>query len=205
MRRRAPVQGRPGLGLLLLAVGRQDGFAAFGGSVEAYLGSLAPLIAFALVSGGVAMLSGKWRLGLTGLLVSIVGTLAPPVIAHPLCRRWGKEARWALYANLLNWGQILMGIVLSLAAVVAQIASRAGVPALAATLAAAGCALLYSIWLQWFLARGALRLSRGRTLVLLLVTLLGTYALIVGPLAAGRQLPDLVAFSAPPGAAAGLP
>jgi hypothetical protein len=44
--------------------------------------------------------------------------------------------------------------------------------------------LAYGFWFHWFVARGALRLSRVRALLLLLATQLGTNLLVLLPLLA---------------------
>jgi hypothetical protein len=169
-RRMLPVR-RSGLGLLLLAVGRKSGFACFGTDHDAYLSSLAPLVAFTLVSGGLLALKTP-RGAATLFLLSMCQLLAPPVIAHPLCRRWDRLDRWALYANILNWAPYLFFIVLALVMLVARVAVQSGMPADPA----AGLALLfllsYMMWFQWFVARGALAISRSRTALLLGATLL---------------------------------
>jgi hypothetical protein len=168
IRRILPIR-RSGLGLLLLAAGRKSGFACFGTDNDAYLASL--LLAFTLVSGGLLALKTP-RGAATLFLLSLCQVLAPPVIAHPFCRRWGRLDRWALYANILNWAPFLFFIVLALVMLVARIAVQSGMPADPA----AGFALLlllsYMLWFQWFVARGALVISRGRTALLLGSTLL---------------------------------
>ena len=168
-RRILPIR-RSGFGLLLLAVGRKSGFACFGTDNDAYLASLAPLVAFTLVSGGLLALKTP-RGAATLFLLSLCQVLAPPVIAYPLCRRWGRLDRWALYANILNWAPFLFFMVLALVMLVARIAVQSGM----AADPAAGFALLlllgYMLWFQWFVARGALAISRRQTAVLLGATL----------------------------------
>jgi hypothetical protein len=168
---------RPGLGLILLAVGRAEGFTHFGTDTDAFLASLAPLVAFALVIGGLVALSGRVLFGPELFLLWLVGILAPAVIAHPLCVRWQRQAYWPLYANILNWSKLLFLMVAPLA-----IGLAASVPAAGAVVALALFA--YGFWFQWFVARGALRLSRVKALLLLLATQLGTNLLVLLPLLA---------------------
>jgi hypothetical protein len=168
---------RSGLGLMLLAVGRADGFTHFGTDTDAFLGSLAPLVAFALVSAGLVALSGRVLAAAELFLLSLIGLLAPAVIAEPLCKRWQRQAYWALYANILNWSKLLFLMVAPLA-----IGLAASVPAAGAVVALA--LLAYAFWFQWFVARGALRLSRTRALLLLLATQLGSNLLVLLPLLA---------------------
>ncbi len=157
---------RSGLGLLLIAVGQRRGFAYFGKTHDAYLTSLAPLVALVLVSTGLMAVQGEVRTAASFGLFSICNLLAPAVISHPLCRRWGCADRWPLYANILNWVQFLFLIVGSL------------LLALARGAAGAGLLVIYVLWVQWFVARGALGLSRWRIACLLGAILLNSYVLI---------------------------
>jgi hypothetical protein len=128
MKRRSDITRRSGLGLLLLAIGRKRGFTYFGADTDAYLASLAPLVAFALVAAALLALQSL-RDAATLFLLSICQVLAPAVIAHPLCRRWNRAERWALYANILNWAPFLFFMMLALALAVARAAVEAGAPA----------------------------------------------------------------------------
>lgn len=181
-------RGQSGLGLMLLAAGRRRGFLYFGVTSESYLNSLAPLVAFALVTGGITGLGDGPRAGLEIFCAQLIGILAPPVLAHPLCRRWAREAAWALYANLLNWVQLLLMIVLSLDAMLVRLISALGLGPDASIVLGSLAMLIYAAWLQWFVARGALRISRLRVAALLAVCLIGTNILIGVPLWLGGDL-----------------
>ena len=50
--------GSIALGVMRLARGRADGLQQFGATREAFLGSLAPLIAFPLVGGALMLMGG---------------------------------------------------------------------------------------------------------------------------------------------------
>jgi hypothetical protein len=183
---RGPGSGRPirraGLGLFYLAIGRREGFDDFGNTADAYLASLAPLVAFALVSGVLAAASGAVHLAALGFLFSLCAMLAPAVISHPLCRFWGRGENWPRYANILNWGQMLMFLIFSLASAAAKAAVAAGLPAKPVLALMVLAVFGYAVWFQWFVARGAVQVSRGRTVLLLLATMLGTNVLISAPL-----------------------
>jgi len=168
---------RAGLGLLLLAAGRVEGFGHFGTDTDAFLTSLAPLVAFALVTAGLVALSGRVFDAAELFLVSLIGLLAPAVIAHPFCARWQRQAYWPLYANILNWSKLLFLVVAPLAVgLAATVTEAAAIVALAL--------LAYALWFQWFVAHGALRLSRVRALLVVLATQLGTNLLVLLPLLA---------------------
>ncbi len=166
---------RSGMGLLLLAVGKRDGFAQFGADTHAYLSSLAPLVAFALVSGGIIAAAGKWLVGVELFLVSLIGIVAPVVIAEPFCRRWQREARWALYANIMNWSKLLFVMLAPMALGLAS-----AVPAAAGVIVLAFFA--YASWFQWFAARGALGIGGWRAALLVLATQGGSNLLVLLPL-----------------------
>jgi hypothetical protein len=172
--------------MLQLAAGRAQGVTFFGADVDAFLSSLAPLVAFALVSGGLVALAGKPRLAMELFLVSVIGMLAPAVIAHPLCRRWQREAYWPLYANILNWARLMFLMLAPMALGVAAAAPGAAW--------AIGIALmLYVLWFQWFVARTALRLSALRALALMAATQIGSNLLVLLPMLADGG--DKVAFA----------
>ena len=112
-------------------------------------------------------------------LTSLAGLLAPPVIAEPLCRRWGRLDRWALFANILNWLQILMAPLLIVALVAASLLAALGVPLTATVLLMVFGVLTYVTWLQWFAARGALDITRWQTFKLLCAIQIGVGVLMV--------------------------
>jgi hypothetical protein len=185
---RGPGSGRPirraGLGLLYLAIGRREGFEDFGNTTDAYLASLAPLVAFALVSSVLAAASGAVHVAVLGFLVLLCSWLGPAVISHPLVRRWGRAGQWPRYANILNWAQMLMFLIFSAASALARVAVAGGVPAKAAVVATLLGVSVYALWFQWFVARGVVGVSRWRTVLLLAATLVGTNMLISVPLVA---------------------
>jgi hypothetical protein len=162
------------LAVWMLARGRSEAFRLFGGEARDYLNSLAPLVAFSLVISALDVLAGKPVQGLALFFSSLCGLLAPPVIAEPLCRRWGCLDRWALFANIMNWVQILMAPVMAAVLIVAVVLVSAGVPLVATTLILMLAVLTYVTWLHWFAARGALGLTRWRTVKLLFAIQLGT-------------------------------
>jgi small-conductance mechanosensitive channel len=184
---------RAGLGLLLIAIGRREGLQDFGNTTEAYLASLAPLVAFALVSTVLAAAAGQVHVALLGFLLLICSWLAPAVISHPLCRRWGKQDAWPRYANILNWGQMLMFLVFSVGSAAARAAIAAGLPANPTLVVAGGAVLIYAIWFQWFVARGVVQVSRWRTVLLILAVMAGTNLLLSIPLlASGNSLQEFM-------------
>jgi hypothetical protein len=189
---RPPVH-RSGLGLLYLAIGRREGFADFGDTTEAYLASLAPLIAFDLVNAVLAALAGRVHTAILKFLILLCMWLGPAVISHPLCRRWGRVEAWSRYVNILNWAVMLMYVVNALAIFIAALLISAGAPAPAVQAVMTLAMVAYGLWFQWFVARGTVAVSRWRTVLLLLSTVFGTALMIAVPLAAtGASLESLV-------------
>lgn len=166
------------IGIARLARGRADGMAQFGDTVQAFLASLTPLLAFPLVGGFVLLFSGRAVDALHVLFVSCVALLAPPVLSHALARRWGREAAWLRYATAFNWCQWAV----PLAALVLLVVLR---PMLGAGPTTGNVFVLgvgaYTLWLQGFLARHGLGLSWARALAVVLVTNAGSALLMFGP------------------------
>jgi hypothetical protein len=184
-RPQAPRAGRPNgrvaLGLLLVGLGRPAGFAQFGGTADAFLASLAPLLGFLIVLCGALAWTGHRLLALTFFLVLVCDLLAPAVIADLFCRLWHRREHWARYANVLNWTPWLFVALFTVLMPVAATFVSAGVsPAFAAAcvLAVLG---LYGMWFNWFTARHVLDLSRGRALLVMLSVVLGTALLLQVP------------------------
>jgi hypothetical protein len=180
-RRDGRPNGRLALGLLLVGIGRPAGFAQFGGSAEAFLASLAPLLGFLIVLCGALAWTGHWLLALTCFLVLVCDLLAPVVIADLFCRLWHRREHWARYANVLNctpW--LFIGLFLLLMPVAVTFESAGVNPAVAAALVLAVLGV-YGLWFNWFAARHVLDLSRGRALLVMLSVVLGTALLLQVP------------------------
>jgi hypothetical protein len=182
----APRAGRPNgrvaLGLLLIGLGRPAGFAQFGGTAEAFLASLAPLLGFLIVLCGALAWTGHRLLGLTFFLVLVCDLLAPAVIADLFCRLWHRREHWARYANVLNWTPwLFLALSMILLPVAASFIS-AGVDPAIPVAAVAAVLGVYGMWFNWFAARHVLDLSRGRALLLMLAVVLGTSLLLQVPI-----------------------
>ena len=168
-------------GVLLLARGRAEGLRQFGDTPQAFLASLAPLIAFPLVGYLLLAAGGHGATAIAGLLGTLCALLAPPVISFELTRWWGRQELWLRYATAVNWCQwaiplLASALLLVVYPVLAQLLSdnAAGVAVIAAIAA-------YALWLHWFLARHALALSGARAALLVGLVNLGTALLVLGP------------------------
>jgi hypothetical protein len=169
------------VGILRVARGRADGIACFGSSPQAFLSSLAPLIAFPLVGAILAMFAEGPRRSLTGLAMTVCALLTPAVVSHELARFWQRSEAWPRFATAFNWCEWILPVLACLIMVPLSVAIGAGMSETAASLVLVGCLGLYGLWLHWFLARKALKLSVFRAVVLVVLVNLGTAVAVMGP------------------------
>jgi hypothetical protein len=180
------------LGILLVARGRADGLLMFGTSREAVLTAIAPLAAFLLVGGFLALLGGVDAV--TNVVALLIVLLSPLVLSFEVARRWGRAAQWPRFAVAFCWCQWAGPMALAVVLVVMSMLMSSGLSG--NTAAEIGVTLLfsYALWLHWFLARHALDLSRWRAVGLVLVVNVLTTVLILLP-----QLADYVVNGPPAG------
>jgi hypothetical protein len=180
------MKARPGRqnilrGIVLLCRGRVAGFAEMGAGPDAFLSSLAPLIAFPLVGCVLMVAEGKTQDAIADFLATLVALLGPPVISQALALRWGRGERWFRFATALNWCQWALPLLGAVLVMIAGFMVQAGVPMRTAVVLMCGLLLAYAFWLQWFLARRGLDLSALRAAGLVLMVNLLTILLIAGP------------------------
>ena len=168
-------------GMALIARGRAEGLNCFRDSPRAFLLSLAP---------GLGILIGTVLEGLAGdsglsTIDDVPGTicvlLAPSVLSYELARFWGREAFWNRYIVAFNWCQWLLPFVGFVLIVGVTLAQFAGVDGQAGMRFLLVCLAGYAMWLNWFLARHGLLLSRWRAAGLVVAVNLGTVAIVFGP------------------------
>ncbi len=168
----------PLTGLLLLARFRPEGIAAFAATPQAFLNSLAPPLALALVSGLGLLLGGHLRGFLLQMLANIVALLAPPTLSHLLARRWGREPLWLRYVVAGNWvnaATALASLLIVQMAAPARGEQPSG-PMVVALLAVAA----YSLAVQWYLLWRGLAVTRVQATLGMLGIGFGTGVLVVG-------------------------
>ena len=171
----------PVAGVARVALGRADGVERFGGTVQSFLASLAPLVAFPLAGALIELIHGGFVPALSLLLVTLVAQLAPLVLSHALAARWGREPLWLRYATAYNWCYWALPVIALAFVFVLGIATTGGLPEmLAARMVVIGLGA-YSLWLHWFLARHALHLTRGKAALLVVLVNAGTLALAFAP------------------------
>lgn len=168
-------------GIVRVATGRRDGLARFGTTREAFLASLAPLLAFPLVGGVLMLVGGQARAGATQFLATLCAIIAPPVLSFELARLWGRLPHWLRFATALNWCQWAIPVIAVLLLGIAAPLLAAFMPERLAVAAIIGVIGLYALWLHWFIARHGLELSRVRAGVLIVLVNAGTALLVLGP------------------------
>lgn len=166
-------------GMAMIAAGNPHGFTALTASAQAYLTTLAPFIGLALFLGLDTGIARGWHIGLSYFLQALIGWLAPPVIAEPLCRRWRRGGAWMLYAVAFNATNLLLLAVIMVVSIAAAMAIIGGLDETLALEAALLAGLIYAIWLQWFTARCTLHISRWQTVLLLSIIQGGTAVLLL--------------------------
>jgi hypothetical protein len=169
------------VGIMRIARGRADGIACFGASPQAFLSSLAPLLAFPLVGAVLAAFSEGPRRALTSLAVTLCALLTPAVLSFELARRWGRQDAWLRFATAFNWCEWILPVLAFLVMLPLSLAIAAGLDETAATFVLAGSLAGYGLWLHWFLASRALGLSTLRAITLVILVNLGTVAAVMGP------------------------
>jgi hypothetical protein len=175
-------------GIWRLARLDRAGFAEFAGTPQAFLSSLAPLVAFPLVGGLLMLLRGMGLVAVTDLLATLVMVLAPPVISEALARRWGRGAAWLRFAVAFNWTQWAVPVVGTLLLLVAGVLRVVGLSDMQAVTVWLFGVAGYAIALHWFLARQGLGVSRGQAVLFLLGVNLGTALLVFVPRQLGAGL-----------------
>jgi hypothetical protein len=169
------------VGILRIARGRADGVGCFGSSPQAFLSSLAPLVAFPLVGAVLGMFSDGPRSALTGLAMTVCALLTPAVVSYELARIWKRSDAWARFATAFNWCEWILPVLACVVMVPLSLAISAGMSETAASLVLVSCLGLYGLWVHWFLARKALALSGFRAVVLVFLVNLGTAVVVLGP------------------------
>ncbi len=181
---RGPVQITPASifrGVWRLASGRADGLSQFGHTPQAFLASLAPLLAFPLVAAGLIAAQGQGAGALYRLLATACVLLAPPVLSHALARFWRREPFWLHFATAFNWCQWAIPVAASLLFLAVDALMALGLPRPAAGLLIPYGLTAYALWLHWFLMRHGLHLSGLRALLAAVLVNFGTGLLFVAP------------------------
>jgi uncharacterized membrane protein YphA (DoxX/SURF4 family) len=169
------------LGVLRLARFDAAGLAEFGATTQAFLASLAPLIAFPLVGAGLMLLRGGGLDAVAGFLATLCALLTPPVLSQLLALLWRREPEWLRYATAFNWCQWVIPVAAVAVLLLAGLLVTMGLPNRVGALIVVLVLLSYGLALHWFIARNGLRLSAVRAAILVLVVNFGTALLVLAP------------------------
>ncbi len=169
------------LGIARLARFRADGLEQFGHTPSAFFNSLAPLLAFPLVSGYMVLLGGAGLDALVIVLVSVIALLAPAVISYYFAVAWQREALWLRYAIAFNWCEAAVTLAAVLLLLLPSAAMADDRVVRTVVLSAVVALLGYWLVLNAFLARHGLRVSVLRAVLLVVVVNMGTGLLVKGP------------------------
>ena len=181
-------------GMTLLAIGRREGITYFAGTVEAFYASLAPWLAFLLVDSFLIFFQPNKIAIVIKLLLSFCALLLPPVVSQVYAYKWGCMPLWLRYitaAMWCNWVKVLVLLfsvvfVLPLLSTLVSQSTFIGIVFI--------LVVLYSVWIQWFVARIGLSVSGLRAAILYATVLLADFALcgIVMLLSPHLALTDLL-------------
>ena len=182
-------------GIYLLATGRSRGLEKFGAGRRDFLISLLMLLCVPILAALVSIGQYGVRPAAGLALVLTCALMAPPVISHALARFWGREVLWPRFATAFNWSRAGVVAVFAIMLVVTAILIQMGFPREAAGELLLGGMSIYSLWLEWFIARHGLQISTARAVISVLA-INGTTFLLLG-------IPSVVArmfeSGAPPG------
>jgi hypothetical protein len=180
-RRGQPRMRNVPLGIFRVATGHADGIAQFGDSREAFLASLAPLIAFPLVAFVLMLAGGAGLSGLAELLPALCGLLAPLVLSYEGARLLGRAGAWMRFAVAFNWCQWAIPVAAAALILLNGVLMAVGVPETAGVMLVVGLLAAYGLWLHWFLARHGLALGPVKAALLVLGVNLGTVVIVLVP------------------------
>ena len=177
-------------GLWRLAKGERAGIADFGGDLDHFYASLAPLIGIPLAGALVMAMHGAWREALVGFLARLVGVLLLPLLVYEFSRLFKREKFWLRTATALNWSFWVLFPALIVAAFIGALLSQFGVAMDQAEMITLGLVGVYLLWYRLFALRAGLGLSYWRAGVILFVSsgLLAVVTVLPYLLGLGPQL-----------------
>lgn len=169
------------IGIFRVARGRVDGIECFGGTSQAFLASLAPLLAFPLVGTAIGVFSQGVLESLTEFAIYLCALLTPAVLSYELARLWGRGEQWLRFATAFNWCEWILPLAACVIMIPISAAMTGGLDPRSASLILIGCLGVYGLWLHWFLARHGLSLSKIRAAVMVLLVNAATVLVASAP------------------------
>ena len=194
-RKKAKLSLAPGnivRGVFRLAYGDAKGIKDFPNTEGGFSASLAPLIAFPLVTGGLIASSGHYRLAAMIFLSRVCTVLIPPLVVEAGARMTGRLATWLLTATALNWSFWLVLPLMLVARIVAELLVEAGAPLDAALDGVVVALAVYGLWFQSFAIRAGLQMKWWQALLVALAMDIAVGIISVLTFHFDRQLLDVV-------------
>ncbi len=197
-------------GAFILLCGRVAGLAAFANTPQDVMSGFKPYAWLAAVMCSLLLLQGQVMAALAWVVVMFCVLVTPLIIVHFLSERLGLVGNWCRYAAAFLWTQWVMGLLLGVVMVLvvtyavgdldydtlSQRAVEAGGPTVTSgdvlgdELTASIMAIMqplmllsfvYMLWLQWFLARHALRAEGRQAALLAIAANVGTGLVMMFP------------------------
>jgi hypothetical protein len=168
-------------GMALIARGRPEGLNCFRDTREAFLFSLAPGFGFIIAAVADLLAQGQGAMAIGQILAPLCALLAPSVLSYELARFWGRDAFWYRFIVAFNWCQWLIPPLGLLLLVILTFAQQAGLTGQVGIRLVLVCVSAYALWLNWFLARHGLALTRGRAAMLVAGITLGNALVVFAP------------------------
>ncbi len=172
-------------GLWRLAKCERAGITEFGGELDHFYASLAPLIGIPLAMAMVLALRGDWQQALVGFLARLATVMLLPLAVYEFSRLFGRERYWLRTATVLNWSFWMLLPAAFVAAFFSVILSKCGVTLTSAQGLALGLTGLYLLWYRLFALAAGLGLKFWQAGVILLVSSIAMASLTLLPLLFG--------------------
>jgi hypothetical protein len=172
-------------GLWRLAKGERAGITEFGGELEHFYASLAPLIGIPLAGALVMALQGAWQPALVGFLSRFVAVLLLPLVVYESARLFKREEFWMRTATALNWSVLMLFPAFAVAVVIGSILAQCGLAMTLAEMLTLALMCLYLIWYRLFALAAGLGLNFWQAGVIVVVSSLAVGFVTMLPIALG--------------------
>ena len=168
-------------GIFLLATWRGEGIANFADTRQAFLNSLAPLLALPLVGFLLLAAQGQFVAAFSNLLLAVVVLLGPLLASQAIARWWRRDGGWYRFATALNWCQWGITAVAMLMLFMVGLAINTGLSQRGGTLLLALGCIVYAVSVQSLIARAGLGMSAARAIGFVLLFNTSAAMLILVP------------------------
>lgn len=172
-------------GLWRLAKGERAGITEFGGGLDHFYASLAPLIGIPLAGALVMAVQGDWQPALVGFLSRLVAVLLLPVVVYEFSRLFKREELWMRAATALNWSFLMLFPAFAVAVLIGAILAQFGLDMTLAEMLTLGLMCLYLLWYRLFALAAGLGLNFWQAGAIVIVSSIGVGLVTLLPIALG--------------------